>query len=866
MKRLLILPLIVFLSGQMLVRAQGIKGTIQDEDGQSIPYASIFIKELTRGTTTNALGEFSLPLPSGSYHIFFRSLGYSEVKKRVTLDDKMVELGITLPPQTYMIPEVRVIASGEDPAYGIMRKVIGLAHYHLNQVKTYEAEIYMKGTALFDRLPRAIAKRIEVNDIRVKEDKAYMLESLNEVTYQAPDNYDMKIVASQNTIPGYSEAVNPMDYVNASLYQEEIEGFVSPLARSAFFYYNFSFEGSYIQGTHMIDKIKVTPKRKSQQLCEGYIYIVEDLWCLHSSDLKINTIAGTLNLEQLYANVIMDAWLPVSHKIDMNVEIAGVRANVTYVSSLEYEKVELNPNLPKSYFASTSQKQGSEPEKREPSKEQQRIQEILEKEELNNRDMAKLNKLMEKEVEASEDDQESLQVKTTNFTVERNAVNTDSAYWDRVRPVPLTPAEMGTLQERDSILELRSGPKGDSVRRRGRRNRPFRNILRGHTYRNKNRKLRFRHEGLLDLEQAGFNTVDGWHYAQQFRMHYKIDPSHTFRSHLVAGYAFNRKAPLITWNSNVLYGPLRRAKVSLNMDYTSFDFNRHTGIPSLTNSVYSLFFRENYTKRYENINATLENRIDIVNGLTLYTRAVGEIRNQLQNTNEFSFFFRDQKDFTDNFPADNQNSPIYDDSKLFAAQVWIEYTPEYTYRLVEGRKHMVSSEWPTFSINYRHAIPLQSTGWASYSHLKGSVYHEMEAGLLSTFTYQLEGGFFPLNESMHFSDLAHFKSAPLLADMNGFTDAYMLLDFYSAATSDWYVSAHTELNSSFLLLKLLPWVSERFWTESLMVKYLKTPSVNHHMELGYSLNEILFLLDIGFFAGFEDWKYQGTGLRLNFRF
>src|SRR6056297_2291545 len=471
----------------MLVRAQGIKGTIQDEDGQSIPYASIFIKELTRGTTTNALGEFSLPLPSGSYHIFFRSLGYSEVKKRVTLDDKMVELGITLPPQTYMIPEVRVIASGEDPAYGIMRKVIGLAHYHLNQVKTYEAEIYMKGTALFDRLPRAIAKRIEVNDIRVKEDKAYMLESLNEVTYQAPDNYDMKIVASQNTIPGYSEAVNPMDYVNASLYQEEIEGFVSPLARSAFFYYNFSFEGSYIQGTHMIDKIKVTPKRKSQQLCEGYIYIVEDLWCLHSSDLKINTIAGTLNLEQLYANVIMDAWLPVSHKIDMNVEIAGVRANVTYVSSLEYEKVELNPNLPKSYFASTSQKQGSEPEKREPSKEQQRIQEILEKEELNNRDMAKLNKLMEKEVEASEDDQESLQVKTTNFTIERNAVNTDSAYWDRVRPVPLTPAEMGTLQERDSILELRSGAKGDSVRRRGRRNRPFRNILRGHTYRNKNR-------------------------------------------------------------------------------------------------------------------------------------------------------------------------------------------------------------------------------------------------------------------------------------------------------------------------------------------------------------------------------------------
>jgi hypothetical protein len=187
--------------------SQGIEGEIRDLEGEPVPYAAIFIKELTRGTTCNALGQFSLPLPSGTYTIFFRSLGYTEVTRNVEIGDRFIKLEIELPPQTYMIPEVRVSASGEDPAYWIMRKAIGLANYHLNEVASYNAEIYIRGTAYIENLPRAIARRIEVNDIRVKEEEAYMLESLNEVVFTAPDRYEMQVIASQNTLPGYTENV-----------------------------------------------------------------------------------------------------------------------------------------------------------------------------------------------------------------------------------------------------------------------------------------------------------------------------------------------------------------------------------------------------------------------------------------------------------------------------------------------------------------------------------------------------------------------------------------------------------------------------------------------------------------------------------
>jgi hypothetical protein len=110
--------------------------------------------------------------------------------------------------------------------------------------------------------------------------------------------------------------------------------------------------------------------------------------------------------------------------------------------------------------------------------------------------------------------------------------------------------------------------------------------------------------------------------------------------------------------------------------------------------------------------------------------------------------------------------------------------------------------------------------------------------------------------------------------MLGFEETFLLLnhhkgqvlDHYRAATNESYLQVHGKLTSPYLLLKLLPWMSERLWTESLSVDYLVTPAINNHIQVGYSLNEIAFLLDIGIYAAFEDWKYHGTGLRVNFRF
>jgi hypothetical protein len=723
-------------------------------------------------------------------------------------------------------------------------------------------------------MPRAIAKRIQVNDIKVKEDEAYMLESLNEVQYTAPDKYEMRVIASQNTLPGYTQNVNPMDYINASLYQQQIESFVSPLARNAFSYYRYSFEGTFLEGTYIINKIKIVPKRKSQQLCSGYLYIVEDLWCLHSSDLSINTIAGTIFLQQLYANVIMDAWVPVNHKIQANVEIAGVKGQVTYVSSLKYTDVTLNPNLPETYFTAMSDLK-EDPldagEEADPvSKEEEKIIELLKKEELSNRDVSRLSKLMEKEAEKADTGKEGedLNQTGTTFSVDKNAVKNDSLYWNRVRPIPLTPEEHVTLRERDSIIGItpKQGP-ADSVRRARRRSRPGRDLLMGRSYRSHLGRFRFTHGGLIDLEMLGYNTVDGLYYGQDFRLQWKPDSTHTVRSRLTAAYAFNRKAPKFTWNTDLLYAPMARGKVALYLNYTSSDFNGSSGIPSPTNLLYTLFLRENYLKMYEQIDATLYNRLDVSNGVVLTTSLTYGQQVNLNNTTDFSFLFRNGKDFTPNRPDQLPDDHLsLDNRNKLSAEIKLEITPKHYYVIRNFRKAMTETKWPTFELAYRQAFPVEDMSWSDYSVLEFNIRQNLEVGLLSEFDYSLGAGYFLETNSIHFSDFKHFKASPLLIDMAKFDQSMMFLDYYEASTSEYWAEAHATLTSSYLLLKYIPWFSERLWKESLGISYLYTPQIPHYAQLGYSLNEVFFMVDIGVYAAFQEWEYKGVGVRLNFRF
>jgi len=222
--------------------------------------------------------------------------------------------------------------------------------------------------------------------------------------------------------------------------------------------------------------------------------------------------------------------------------------------------------------------------------------------------------------------------------------------------------------------------------------------------------------------------------------------------------------------------------------------------------------RENYLKLYENLEATLYNRIDPLNGMVLTTTlGYGEQR-MVDNNSLFSFFYSTaaEEKFTPNLPEGRSAlaSELQDHKRLLAA-VELEYAPRRPFIIRNGRKNYRKSPWPTFTLGYRQALPLEDAGWSQFSRLEFKVRHSFDVGLLSQMDWSVEAGLFPDTTSLHFSDYRHFKSSPLYIDMAGFEGAQVFMPYYMGSTNKYWVKVNTTFTTSYLLVKYLPWFSER---------------------------------------------------------
>ncbi len=95
----------------------------------------------------------------------------------------------------------------------------------------------------------------------MKEGDVYLMESYNEIEFNAPDKYVQKVISFNSTFPEEGNEISPMQYISASFYQPVIGDMaISPLAPNAFSHYNFKYLGASPQGNYVINKIQVIPK------------------------------------------------------------------------------------------------------------------------------------------------------------------------------------------------------------------------------------------------------------------------------------------------------------------------------------------------------------------------------------------------------------------------------------------------------------------------------------------------------------------------------------------------------------------------------------------------------------------------------
>jgi hypothetical protein len=857
---LLCMPLAAFV--------QEITGIITNQDGQPIPYATIYIEEAQTGTSTNQQGKYELKVTPGQYHIDYRSLGYASVVETVTITNKAVELNVVLPLQSYILAEVTVRADNEDPAYSIMRKAIARAPGFLKQADSYTSQVYIKGSVVATKIPKILAKRMEVNGQTPKEGQTYVNESFNRIRFKAPKTYEQEVISVNNSFPMGDNDVPVIGLISGSIYESSDDFYISPFAPNAFSHYEFKYEGLLQDGAWFIDKIKVTPKRKSKLLMEGFLYIVEDLWCLYSYDVTLNPLYTSLRIKQHYAPVKGNNYFPVGLFVEADISVMGIKAKGTYTTTFKYDSVVINPVFSQKFIKQPIAKQAEpEPEAKPKTKNEVKVEEIdvkLEKlyqtTELTNREMMEVQKLMAKKADLVEetDKENPLEIKETyKQVVNKNALIRDSIYWDSVRPVPASTEEKISYQK---VVEEKAKTDSASVLKKTLKIAAF-----GNYEWERSRKFYVYYPGLFAIRNVGFNPVDSWQLDQSFKLRWKMDSLRTLELKSMLGYSFGRENIYTKHNLAIWYNNLKRGVLVIDGGYLSRDFNTDQGTPENLSALYNLLLKESYIKFYQDAYIDVENRIDIASGLLWRLGAKWQQTDTLSNSTNFSLAYPND-DYDVNVPVNQAISQAnLDPSKMFKIYTSFEFTPFYYYQINKGIKRYLKSNWPTFTAAYHAAVPVKSN-YANYQMAQLTIHQTLDFYTVASLYYQVSGGLFFNQKSMHFSSFKHFKTIEEPFTISDFKRGFFLINNYEYSTNTKYLEAHAQYSNQFLLLKRLPIISNQMWTENLYLNCLFVERYRPYYEAGYSMADIFFAGEVGVFTAFQGSSFHGVGVKATFKF
>ncbi|GAB3021831.1 SusC/RagA family TonB-linked outer membrane protein [Spirosoma pulveris] len=102
--------LVITATGPLWAQTRQLTGSLRDEQGQAISGANVVIKGTTRGTTTDAAGEFRLTVPTENTTLTISSVGYTA--KDVAVSSSQTQLTVTLAADDRQLGEVVVTALG----------------------------------------------------------------------------------------------------------------------------------------------------------------------------------------------------------------------------------------------------------------------------------------------------------------------------------------------------------------------------------------------------------------------------------------------------------------------------------------------------------------------------------------------------------------------------------------------------------------------------------------------------------------------------------------------------------------------------------------------------------------------------------
>ncbi len=854
-----LLLLMIALTCSVSAWATRVKGVIRDTSGQPMSFASVVVRGETTGTMANEEGEFSLELPGGrTYELVFQFLGYKTVIEKTDVGEKEISLSITMQEQSIRLNEVKIGKSNEDPAYSIMRKAIAKSKIHDKQVDHYDADVYIKNTLLINKVPALFRKQLEKNNIKVGV--PFVSEALVNLKFTQPNKRVTKVLAKKLS---FDEVDISGAYYLVNFYDIPRDlDLVSPLSAKAFSYYRFEYLGFFEDRGRIVNKIKIIPRSYGPGVCRGTIYIIDDLWCIHSIEAETVNQGFNIKLKQLYSPQ-QEVWVPVSQVIDFGGKPFGFDFGAKLQVSPKYKALRINQK----YVAEVKVldiKDAPQPKVRKDVS--------LSQKELTLKEMNRLARQMEKEEKAVQKKEERNTVTIDSVSTDSLAMKRSAEYWESVRSIPLTLEEKKGYRLGDSIRVVqKTETEKDSLKEvSSKKNTLWREVFIGDNF-NIRKKISFSYTSpLLPLAGINYNIVEG--IFTQTRLTFSRNMHRNDRW----GFNLDNKVRYSFGMSRLMARSdlsIKKQRHSLLLGGGSFTqtFDSAQAIPAYANTLVNLF-KINLMQLYLKEGGYLGYTYSQSNIFRASVRVELAHRSPLANLTHLPLALG-KREPTSNSPVNEElgNTGFSPHNAL----IWsnsLHYRPGATYRVRNGKRIYAGSNWPVFTLNYTKGM-----SDVNYDFLSFGLDHSVSSGPTVRLKYYAETGTFLNDSRLYLMDMKHVNSVKISETATGTYSFYRLLNthlpvqispdnYYRYSTRGAYVKFHAINEFRKLLVTQIPVARFIGLKEDLFINYLKTPAKKNYLEAGYGIDGIFKLLRFEVITAFEKGMKQRWGWQIGITF
>lgn len=870
----------------LAARAGTIRGKVSGPDGTGLPFANVAVRGAATSTGSNEQGQYQLRLDAGTYQLVFQYVGYRPRTEtvRVPAGDSTLTLNVALAPESFSLAEVTVRGSDRDPAYAIIQHAQQWRTYHQREVAAFRARIYIKSLGRLNETPGKLFGLVKVGP-DLKPGIFYLSESLSEIAFTQPDVVKERMLSSRVSGDSRGISFNRAGAARGlSFYNNLVKsgfserGFVSPIAANALSFYQYELVGSSQQNGELVHKIRVAPRRRSDPVFSGFIYVVEGSWRLHSIDLRLTKDAqldyvDDLHIEQLFAPApgVPHAWVVQSQKLAVSFSALGFKGT-GFITGVFSNYNHVIPTYPAPPEAKATTPVASSAPAGPPVIAPVTTKELTRQIKREKPNLVGLNRQVRRQVKQAErdslrNDPIAQMKKGEVMLVEKGVNERDTTYWSQLRPVPLTEEEKLDYHKKDSSEVVRkSRPYQDSLDRKRNEFSASQLLLTGYTYRNTFAKRSLNVAPIFN--EVLYNTVEGYVLNAQATYTQRTEDRRFLTLAPTLRYGFSNKQLQPSLTLNWQLAPQKLRQIGLIAGRTIENFDRNSQLTPFINSVYSLLANRNYAKLYRRDGAELSYLWEPVNGLTVRGAASYFERVALYNTATYLWHDVPGRAFTPNQPVADEapeSATTFGRSKAAVLSLNLNYKPGQRYITRPDGKYNMGSKWPTFNVQGRLAVPHLLGADVRYLLLQGSVRHTKQFGLLGTSSVQaVVGGFVGKQEGMTFADYRHFSGNRTLLASN-FSE-FQLLDYYQYSTRASYFEGHFDHHFNGFFFNRLPLLRSLKWQEVVSLNYLHTAQIGHYLELGAGVEHIFKIARVDFYTGLQSGERVGTGVRVGLGF